>query len=337
MKKTSYIPTLEHLEDRVLLHAGPPSTALHPLTEPPISDCVEMRTMGQSHHAMEIVMSPDHCCSSEPVVHIEHGELVVHVPPALAGRIVRIEGGNSAVVVGRDGHAHLPFSEPAGTVTLTMTNYEGENIPFLRVTHDGRGTITHKQCLLDLHKLMEVEEHEHVHEAHEEHFHPHAPHAEHAEHPHAPHGEHMEREEKQENHEPHTPHEEHTESPLEEHDAPGEESHKQAMERQENTREMDDRLLFEEAFQWGSWSHENSLPLVPQQEEFSCFPIVEGTDPPPRKEQQESIAGAPTKELWPIIGGATIAAAALVGAYAFEHCARRKDEEECCKNTCKVE
>ncbi|MBI2523617.1 hypothetical protein HYW11_00135 [Candidatus Peregrinibacteria bacterium] len=145
----------------------------------------------EQHHSMEILMSPEHCCSSELVVYIENAHLVIHLPPAFEGRIVRIEGSDARGAVGPDGHVNLPFVESAGTATLTMTNHEGDNIPFLRVTHDGHGTITNKHCLMDLQKLLEEEEHEHPHAAHEEHFHPHAPHEEHAEHPHSPHSPHM--------------------------------------------------------------------------------------------------------------------------------------------------
>ncbi len=168
MKKLYYVPTIECLEDRVLLSTGP-------LAGPPASDCVLMYTMEQ-HHSMEILMSPEHCCSSELVVYIENAHLVIHLPPAFEGRIVRIEGSDARGAVGPDGHVNLPFVESAGTATLTMTNHEGDNIPFLRVTHDGHGTITNKHCLMDLQKLLEEEEHEHPHAAHEEHFHPHAPH-----------------------------------------------------------------------------------------------------------------------------------------------------------------
>lgn len=315
MKKTYYSPTLGRLEDRILLNSGPLSAALHSLVEPPASDCVEMRTMEQSHHSMEILMSPEHCCSSELMVHIEDTRIVVHLPPALEGRIVRIEGRSVAVSVGHDGHVHLPFAESAGTVTLTITNHEGEDIPFLRVTHDGHGTIMNYHCLVDLHTLMEKHEENHVHPphaTHEQHL-SHPLHEEHAEHPHAPHVPHTEHKEKHEDHEPHVPHEEHKD-PLEEH-GPMEEDSIHQGQRPMDQRERDDRALLEEAFDWGSWWEEEPITNPPALENNETTTEHQGTT-------------SHTPEFWPIIGSATVAAAALAGAYALERRARRKGEEQ---------
>lgn len=310
-----YRPFLEELPSRILPSAGPLSAALLPLVEPPMSDCVEMRTMEQSHRSMEILMSPAHCCSSELVVHIENGNLVLHLPPTLAGRIVWIEGRDIAVLVGDDGHAHIPFTDAAGTVTLTVTNHEGEHIPFLRVTHDGHGTVTKMECLTDLHTLMKEEHEVHLpHAMHEEHL-PHPLHEEHVEHPHAPHVPHMEHVEEHENHVPHIAHEEkeHKEpSPLEEHEPTEGDRVHQERNRSMDQQQRDDRALFEEAFDWGSWWEEEPLTI----------PLALENDGTP-SEQQESIPPSESPDLWPIMGSATVAAAALAGAYALERRARQ--------------
>ena len=314
----TFHPFLEELSDRILpsasLHLPPPET-----TDAP-SNCIEMRSAASHTISMNVLTSSEECCHEELEVHVEHGELVVHLPPSLEGRIVGIEDRNSVVTVGHDGHAHLPFTEPAGTLTLTITNQEGEPLPFLRITHDGHGTITQKACLIDLHTLMD-EKHD-VHIPHESHTETHIPHTVHPEHPphalHLPHTGHGEKK-----HETHSPHPspqdiEHQEPfPLEEHE-PMEDDTAHENRRSTDQRERDDRALLEEAVDWGAWWDDT----------VESPRTVEGPVPThgkhPSKEEQRDSPTKEKQELWPIIGSATVAAASLAGAAALERRARRK-------------
>lgn len=192
----------------------------------------------------------------------------------------------------------------------------------IRLTHDGKGNPPRQKCPTDTH-TWRGKSHAmgHATDAHER-PHLHLLHENHREHPNIPHPPHV-KHETQKTHVPHAPHMEkdiHTESsPLDEHDKSREGEQHERMERSELLRDRDDSRLFEEAFQWGAWWQDPLAPLSP-----SPLPsTTEGNNPLPGNEQEAPPPPSPPSDFWPLIGGATVSATALAGAFALEQRAQR--------------